>query len=194
MSLSFKVSDKELLAVRNKIFKEFGIPELEKNGFVKRPFKSSWFGEYYSGIQGYIYEFGRISDNSCLEYIDVYIVRGDRYIKVFLNIFKLSPEINSIEQLQGCVGLNYGLPPNSLTEMQLRSDDYKGPPLFYMLFCPEHKLGRSCSKRGFDRKVSKLAELIKKDMANIDSFVKRWHELHQVNQTDWEGKVYSVKK
>ena len=192
MSLSFKVSDKELLAVRNKIFKEFGIPELEKNGFVKSPFSCSWYGR--NNLNDYTYELYRLSGNSVLERIETYISRGDRYIKVFLNIFKLSPHINSIEQLQGCVGLDYCLPPNSLTEMQLRLDDYKGPPLFFMLFCPEHKLGRSCSKGGFDRKVGKLAELIKKDMANIDSFVKRWHELHQVNQTDWEGKVYSVKK
>jgi len=45
MKDNFKISDKELLDARNTIFKNYDIPELEKNGYVKSPFKTSWFGQ-----------------------------------------------------------------------------------------------------------------------------------------------------
>lgn len=185
MSLLFSVSDKELLSIRNNIFKEVGIPELKKNGFSRSPFSTSWFGK--NNLGGYSYELCRLATNSTLEIIVAHISKGDEWIKVFLNIFKLSPEITSVYQLQGYDGLKYHLPPNSLTKMRLRSDEYKGPPLFYMLFYPEYKISRSYSKGGFEREVKKLTELVKKDMTNIDFFVRKWHELHQINETDWEG-------
>jgi ubiquinone biosynthesis protein Coq4 len=56
-----------------------------------------------------------------------------------------------------------------------------------MMFLPEHKLGKFYTKQGFDSEVAKLKELIKKDMEEIDYFVKRWHELHKPIITDWEG-------
>ena len=43
MKDNFKLSDKELMITRNTIFKNYGIAELEKNGYVKSPFKTSWF-------------------------------------------------------------------------------------------------------------------------------------------------------
>ncbi len=189
MNLFFKVPDKELLAVRNKIFTEVGIPALEKNGFIKAPFSTSWFGRNNMG--DYTYELARLSCDSHLEFIVTHITRGDHWIKIFLNVFQLSPKIDSIEQLKDIDGLNFYLPPTSLTKMRLRSDDYKGPPLFYKLFCPEHKIGKSCHKNGFDRKIQKLKKLINEDMVNIDAFVKRWYELHQPSQTDWTGNKLS---
>lgn len=184
----FNVSDKELLLVRNKIFLEFGIPELTKNGFVKSPFSTSLYGR--NNLGDFTYYLSRLSDNAILENLTVYISKGDRRIKIFLNIFKLLPDINSVEQLKGYEGTKYHIPPSGLTRMRLRGDEYKGPPLFRILFCPEYIIGKSCSKTGFDKKLKKLAELIKKDMKNIDYFVKKWHELHQMNQTDWEGNMH----
>jgi len=191
MGLFYKISDKKLLKDRNNLFKEVGLPLLESNGFEKRPFKTSWFGEYYSGIKGYIYTYGRISENSYFEYINIYITKGDEYIKVFLNIFNLSPKLSSINELNECEGINFGIPPNTITKMRLRSDDYKGPPLFYMLFLPEHKVGSYYTKKGYEAEINKLKKLIKSDMENIDSFVKKWHELHKPNITDWEGNIIS---
>ena len=78
--------------------------------------------------------------------------------------------------------------------MRFRSDDYKGPPIFYMLFCPEYKLGSYVTKSGFERQVKKLGSLIEKDMRNIDSFVKRWHELHTPLVTTWEGEIVGLDK
>ena len=107
------------------------------------------------------------------------MIKGDRWIKIHLNIFEVNEKLNSVDDLKDCDGINFHLPPNHITKMRLRSDDYKGPPLFYMIFLPEYKLGKINSQSNFQKEVSKLRELVKKDMANIDSFVKRWHELHK---------------
>lgn len=73
--------------------------------------------------------------------------------------------------------------------MRLRSDDYKGPPIFYMIFLPEHKIGSYYTKSGYEAELVKLKKLIKSDMENIDDFVMRWHELHKPNLTDWEENI-----
>lgn len=191
MGVFYKVSDKQLLKDRNDLFKEVGIPGLEKNGFIKSTFKAVWFGEYYSGIQGYIYEFSRLSGNCILENITVYISKGEKWIQIYLNIFELHPKLKSLSELHVVDNsVNFGIPPNSITKMRLRNDDYKGPPLFYILFLPEHKIGSYYSKSGYEAEINKLKKLIKSDMENIDDFVKRWHELHKTNVTDWEGNPY----
>jgi len=192
MKDKFKISDKELLTTRNAIFKDYGIPELEKNGFVRSPFKTSWYGEYDSNIRGYSYELCKLTDQNHLLDITVDIMRESKYIKIDLNIFELHEKINSISDLKECDGIHFHLPPNDSTRMQLRSDDYKGPPLFYMLFLPEYKIGKYTTQGSFEKQLNKLRELVKKDMTNIDSFVKRWHELHKPNITDKEGNI--VKK
>ena len=187
MGLFYEVSDKELLSVRHKIFKESGVPALEKNGFSKSPFRETWFGEYDRNISGYSYELCRITNLRYLEIITAYIVKGDKFIQISMNIFELYPKVNSISNLDGYDGTNFHLPPNSISKMRLRSDDYKGPPLFYMLFLPEHKIGKYRTKWGYEKEVTKLKELILEDMANINLFVNRWHELHKPIITDWEG-------
>jgi len=189
MSIFYKVPDKQLLKDRNELFKEVGIPALEKNGFVRAPFKTSWNGEYNKSIQGYSYEISRIRGNKFLETIDAYILKDEPWIQTYLNVFELSPEIETVSQLNNNEGLSFGIPPNSMTRMRLRNDDYKGPPLFYMLFMPEHKIGSYYTKLGYEAQINKLKKLIKSDMENIDDFVKRWHELHKPNVTDWEGNI-----
>jgi len=181
------MSDKELLADRHLIFKDVGIPAVEQRGFSKSPFSSAWYGQYDRSIKGYLYDLCRLTNGNQLEWISVIIVSGDRWIKIFLNIFQLDPAPDSISQLQGYDGLMYKLPPNSLGEMRLRNDDYKGPPLFYMLFLPEHKVARYFTKYGYRRSLNKLSKLMAKDMDNIDSFVKRWHELYTPALVDWKA-------
>jgi hypothetical protein len=183
----YKISDKELLFIRNKIIQEVGIPALLKNDFSKSPFSTSWFGEYDRNIMGYSYEFCRLSERKYLEVLNITIVAGDQRIAICLNIFEIFPNIVSIAQLSGSEGINFKLSSNNLNNMYLRDDDYKEPPIFYMLFLPEHKIGNYYSKIGFEKEVIKLRELIKKDMTIINSFVKRWHELHKPIKTDWEG-------
>ncbi|MNK03455.1 hypothetical protein D3C87_213020 [compost metagenome] len=189
MKIFYKVSDKQLLNDRNEIFKEVGISALETNGFVPSVFKSSWNGEYNRSIKGYTYEYYKLKEGKYLEHIDISIVSGDKWIKVYLNIFELISPLNSIEELGKYEGINFSMPPSNLTKMRLRSDDYKGPPLFYMLFLPEHKIGSFYTKSGYISKVLKLKKLIESDMGHIDEFVKKWHNIYKANVTDWEGNI-----
>lgn len=192
MKDNFKITEKELLIARNTILKEYGIPELEKNGYIKSPFKTSWFGEYDATINGYSYELCKLTNDNQLHIITASSIKGDKWIKIDLNIFELNKKLNSILELKDRDGINFHLPPNDATRMRLRSDDYKGPPLFYMLFLPEYKIGTYKTQSSFEKQLNKLRDLVKKDMANIDFFVKRWHEIHKPNVTDKEGNV--VKK
>lgn len=188
MGLKYKISDKELLEIRNNLFKESGISGLLANGFELDPFKTSWHGEYDKSIQAYIYQFSRIDQEKYLERIEVYIIRGEKWIQIFLNIFELNPDVSSLQLLKHFEGIKFGTVPNIGTKMRLRSDDYKGPPILHM-FSPEYKLGGSYTKSGFQKEVDKLKELIKSDMNNINDFIKRWHELFVPNRTDWEGNI-----
>jgi hypothetical protein len=189
MKIFYKVSDKQLLKDKNDIFKEIGVLALKKNGFVLSPFKTSWNGQFNKSINGYIYALCRLKDRKYLEIIDVYISSEDRWIKIYLNIFELSPELKLLNELSENEGTKFGTSPNNLTRMRIRSDDYKGPPLFYMLFLPEHKIVNFYTKSGYENSLKKLKNLIQSDMENIENFVKRWHELHKPSLTDWEGNL-----
>ena len=70
--------------------------------------------------------------------------------------------------------------------MRLRVDDFKGMPLFNFT---EHKLKSFNSKRMLEKRMEELGDLIEQDLLNIDSFINKWHELHEPNVTDWEGNV-----
>ncbi|TJZ62966.1 hypothetical protein FAZ15_01310 [Sphingobacterium olei] len=184
--LFYTASDKEILKIRKEIFLERGIPALYKKGFVKAPFSGSLFG-WHPGI-GHLYQLCRISDSKFLEMVSVDILRGDRWIQVGLNIFKLTPAVDDIEQLQGLSGIQYSIPPNSLTSMRLHSDDIRGIPLFSCDFMADHhKLKYSFTKNGFEKQVNKLSNRIEKDLNDIDFFIKRWHELYSPIKTTWEG-------
>ncbi|MCP9761988.1 DUF416 family protein [Lacihabitans soyangensis] len=187
MGLFYRATDKEILKDRNKIITEVAIPSLFKNGLVKSPFLGIWFGEYDKNIRGYSYELCRLSKGNLLEILEISVLKGEPWIKIHINIFILGQAPKHIEDLKGIDGINFHLPPNSNTKMRLRDDDYKGPPLFYMLFLPEHKLGTYFTKSGYESELEKLKNLIKSDLENIDSFIKRWHELHTPLVTDWEG-------
>ena len=149
----YSKTDKQLLEIRNTIFIEEGIPALEKNNFELDPFKTSWHGQYDTGIQGYIHQYSRLKEEIYLERIQVYILNNERWIQINLNIFELNPRLDVLSKLNNYEGIKLGVSPNNLTEMRLRSDDYKGPPLFYMLFFPEHKLGKFNSKTSFNKEV-----------------------------------------
>lgn len=182
-----KVSDKDLLVVRNNLFTEVGIPALKENGFGKSPFSGSWFGK--NNLGDFTYEMCRISKKSHLEIVQVHISKGDTWIKIYLNIFELNPVVNNCDQLTNIDGIKFSLPPNNLTKMRLRIDDYHGIPLFRT---NEHKIGSYHTKKGYENRVLKLKELIKDDLMNIDSFVSRWYELHTVNKTDREGNMVAI--
>jgi hypothetical protein len=66
MGMFYRVSEKQLLADRNSLIKEVGIPSLLKNGFIKSPFLGIWFGEYDNNIKGYSYELCRLTNDKFL--------------------------------------------------------------------------------------------------------------------------------
>ncbi|MCD9017912.1 hypothetical protein [Parachryseolinea silvisoli] len=186
MGLFYTASPKEMTDIRKKIFLEAGLPALEKQGFVRSPFSTDWFGWYPN--TGYSYQLCRLTEGSVLESVSVDIIRGDCWIQVHLNIFKLQPHIASLEQLANLDGLKFHLPPNSISSMRLRSDDVVGPPILdYHYMFRNHKIGSYYTKRGLARNGERLREIIGSDLADIDYFVKRWHQKHRVVATTWEG-------
>lgn len=190
MNIIYKVSDEQLLKDRNEIFKEIGIPALKKNGFTLSTFNGAWHGEFDRNSGCYSYDFCRIIQNQYLEILDVSIHKKDRKISLYLCVFELIPNINSLNQLQGYEGIPFAMTvKNKFNYMQLRTDDYKCHPLIFMIFLPKHKIGCYYTKSGYEAKITKLKKLIKLDMENIDDFVKRWHELHKPNITDWKGNI-----
>jgi len=185
MGLFFSVSDKKLLEVRNKIFLESAIPALLKNGFEKSPFSTSWYGR--NNLGSFTYQLCRLSKQSELETITTEISKGDSWIKIFLNIFILQPKIDSIATLNELDGMQFDLPPNSISSMRLRLDDRKGPPIFHLLE-KEHKIHSYYSEQGFDKQVKQLSNLLQADLNNINYFVARWHDMYPNPQTtDWGG-------
>lgn len=184
MGLYYKVTPKKLLETKNEIFVKRGIPALIKNGFEKMPMTGAAYGRNSFG--DYTYSLARINSASHLETITTHICRGDKWIQIYLNVFKLKPAIESLNQLNGVDSMQFGLPPNKNSEMRLRSDDFKGMPLFNT---KQHKIKSSFTERGFQRQVIELGKLIEGDLSNIDSFIRRWHELHKPLVTTWEGKT-----
>ena len=97
-----------------------------------------------------------------------------------------------IKELKGSSGMQFCLPPNSLTQMRLREDGCGKITLFKELFSPHYKLGGSLSFRRFKHKVGKLEKLILNDMRNIDRFITQWHSIYQTNSRDWNGNEISL--
>lgn len=186
MSLFYKATTKEITSLRNNIFIEKGIPALNQKGFVRSPFSTAWYGR--DEHAGFTYELCRLNNNSALEIITVYIIRGDRWIQIKLNIFELSPAVTSIEQLIDLDGLQFCLPPNSISEMRLRIDDRKRAPIFDLSnMYKNHKIYSYYTKKGLKQRVNGLGNRIEKDLLNIDEFVTRWHEIYKINKTNREG-------
>ena len=96
-------------------------------------------------------------------------------------------ERKSIEELKNVDGLQFSLPPNSLTKMRLRSDEIKGMPIFSLSYMTGHKLNRFFSRKGLDKSVKRLTKTIQSDIENFDNFIRDWHQLHKPLKTDWQG-------
>lgn len=186
MSLFYTASPKMLLNVRNEIFLKKGIPALNRNNFEQSPYTGARFGKYDASL--YAYDLCRIN-NGNLETITTYISKKDNWIKIYLNIFKLNQSLYSLGALKGLDGIQFSLPPNSLTKMRLRIDDFKGMPLFRTV---DHKIKSFYTETGFQKRVDELSALIAQDLNDIDSFVRRWHELHDPMLTDCEGKQITI--
>ena len=164
----YSLKNSELLKIRNDIFLQNAVPILEQNGFVKSPFLDANFGRYNSQL--YIYEMYRL-ENSNLEFLKTYITSRDRYIKIFLNIFHLSPIPKNISELENISGMKFYLPPNNQKEERLDIDMLKTIPLFnYRFWFENYKLKSFHTKFGLNMAIKKLKYLIERDMKNINFF------------------------
>lgn len=185
MEIFYRATLKELLDVRNKIVRETAIPCLLQQGFTKSPFSTAWNGR--NNLGSFAYELCRLTPNSCLEIVNIYVASGDHWITFNFNVFQLTPKVESVEQLKGVDGLQFKLPPNCLTEMRLRSDGIDGMPLLRLSYMRGHKLRRFYTRAGLVQSIERLRAVVASDMNNIEQFVNRWHELHHPLLTSWTG-------
>ena len=186
--LFYKVSIAEILKMRNNIVLQTVVPALERNGFVKAPFSSSNFGYVNSDI--YIYQMCRLVDNKYLESVSVDIARRDKYIKVFINAFELSPSVNDMSLLSNVDGVNFSLPANSKKRMHLVLDFIQVPPIMsWDFWFNDFKLKSYWTRKGYQKRVCQLTALLKTRTENIDSFFKKWYQLNQPNITAWNGEI-----
>lgn len=193
MKLFYRASLKEMVDSRNKIFVENCMPILFEKGFVQSPFSTSHFGR---DMRDFTYDFIRIN-NSLLETMQVQIVRGDKWIKIFLNIFDVQPKLTSTKEAEKKLkekdGMQFVLPPNSLTTMQLISDSFDGMPLLnYRWMFKDHSLKSYFTEKGFHRRMQQFSRLIEGDLKNLDWFISFWHKKYKPFVTNHEGKFIGL--
>lgn len=188
MGLFYRATDKALLEIRKKIFLDKGVPALVKNDFEKSPFSTAFWDK--NNLGDYSYEFCKLTESSLLHLVTVHINKGDKWIQIKLNIFKLNNNIKNLQQLNQTDGIQFHLPPNSISNMRLHVDDFKGIPLFnYDFMFKNHKLKFFFTKNGFDKSVKKLSTRIENDLTDFNKYVKRWNKIHKPIITTVEGKI-----
>jgi hypothetical protein len=192
MRLFYRVTDKLSFDTRNKIFEDNGIPLLTSIGFEKSPFLGTCFGKYDNTLN--CYELCRLTDTSLLQMITVYIDRNDKWIKIYLNIFQLDSSIKSLYDLSSFYGTKFKVPPNSISQMRLNVDDFKGIPLFNFDFIfRNHKLKSPLTKWGFNRNQKRLKRILKADLKNFEKYIDRWNNLYKPLMTTVEGEIVGLK-
>lgn len=181
-----QVKEKEILKIRNDIFIQDVVPILGEKGFVKSPFKTASFGRCNNNI--YIYEMCRLCNHCILEFVTTKICRYDRYIKVYINAFKLHPKIQSISSLKGISGNKFMILPNSGREMWIDLDFIEGPPLFSKDFwfnCL--RLKKSYTDKGLTKRIKELKSKAIEKANSIEYFFDKWYAKYSPYVTKWNG-------
>lgn len=184
---------KEALRIRNDIFIQNIVPILEEKGFVKSPFKTGNFGSC-SNTRIYIYDMCRLCNNGLLEFVTTKISGYDRYMKIYINAFKLYPNIQSLHDLNEIDDTQYHVCPNNKNAMWIDTDFIVGPPLLSKDFwfnCL--KLKKSYTERGLKKRIEELKRKATIKVNNIDTFFGKWHDKFQPNVVAWNGGPYDNK-
>lgn len=187
------ISDKEALRIRNNIFIQNIVPILEGKGFVKSPFKTGNFG-CCSNNRIFIYDMCRLRNNSLLEFVTTKISGYDRYMKIYINAFKLHPNIQSLHALNEIDDTLFHICPNNKKEKWIDTDFIVGPPLFSKDFwfnCL--KLKKSYTERGLKKRIEELKRKAITKVYNIDAFFGKWYDKHHPSFVTWNGEPYHYK-
>ena len=125
-----------------------------------------------------------------LDFVSVRITQGDRYIKIFINAFEVTPQLGSLSSLKETEGLKYVILPNSEKEMRLDSDFIKGMPALSKEFWSGGlKVGRYFTEIGYNNQVEKLKEKVMSRVCDIDAYFEKWHGCHRPNLVKWDGEL-----
>lgn len=182
-----KVSEKEMLKDRNDIFLKSIVPILQEKGFEKSPFKPACFG--YCNSYVYIYEMCRLNNNF-LEFVETDICRKDKYVKIHINSFKLTPEIQSISSLKEIDGLKFKISSSNAKKMRLDVDFIDCPPVFSIDFWFKTlKIGHYFTRKGYVRQIEQLKNLMQAKVRNIDCFFKKWYARHSPDVIKLNGEL-----
>ena len=183
----YKATRKDVLKARKDIFLKDALPILKAKRFVEEPFKTSNFG--WCGF-GYIYDMCRLRKGKFLEFVSVRIPQGDKYVQIFIHVFEVTPQLDSLSSLKEKEGLKYFIPPNCEKEIRLDTGFIKGAPILSKGFwLGGLKLGHYFTKTDYDKQVEKLKEKVKSRLCNIDAYFEKWYECHRPNLVKWDGEL-----
>lgn len=174
-----------VLEDRKQAFIDCGLPVLKDFGFEPPPFSVGMF-KGKTNLGGYAYQYCRLEEG-ILEVVRVSISSRDDRIKLFLNRFSLAPRPNSLSELDGLDGGEFGNSPNKQTEVELGED------LLFGIYRPDSKLriGRYYTIAQYEKKLSKLRDNVRNKVQLIPTFIAKWNQTHQPRVTDWEGRSTS---
>lgn len=179
----YKISTKRILSIRNNILIN-AISILKEQGFERSPFVSSLFGR--NNLGDFTYDLARLS-NSYLELITIHISKGDRWIKVYLNIFDLAPIPKTLSELNKSKGIAFRLAPNNRTQMRLDIELPKRNFIDFIFPRKEYRLKPFFSHSGLIYRQRELEKVLKYDFENIDLKIGMWYKVHTPKRTDWDG-------
>jgi hypothetical protein len=180
-----KLTKGYLTDVMNGIIQNIALPILTEKGFVPSPFTENWYGK--DNLHSYTYDLFRLSGRSELEYLSIYVNRGNMEIDLHINVFLPSPPIDSMEALNGLSIFPFILPPNSKSLLRLGSEEFGKIPLFRMFREEDLRMGVPRNQTALSRRTEKLSSTIGKMCTRMDDSFVRWHERHRLRAVDWKG-------
>jgi hypothetical protein len=180
-----KLTKGNLTEVMNGIIQNVALPILTKKGFVPSPFTENWYGK--DNLHSYTYDLFRLSGRSELEYLSIYVNRGNMEIDLHINVFLPSPPIGSMEALNGLSIFPFILPPNSKSLLRLGSDEFGKIPLFRIFREEDLRMGVPRNQTALSRRTEKLTSTIGRMCSRVDESFLRWHKRHSLRAVDWKG-------
>jgi len=180
-----KLSKGYLTDVMNGIIQNIALPILNNKGFTPSPFVEEWYGK--NNLRCYVYYLFRINERSEMEYLYITACRLNLRIDMVINVFQPIPRIESLNALEGHSIFPFILPPNSLSQMELGSEEYGRIPIFRIFQEDNLSIGVPKSENDLIQRKERLSKTIEQKCTNIDKSFLRWHKRHSPSSVDWKG-------